>query len=256
MDAIPIRGLLVLTFLLALVSVEAGYWLGKWRSRGDHELEGTASSTVASTLGLLAFTLAFTFAMAAARYDTRKELVLAEANAIGTTYLRALLLPPPHASAVRDQLRQYVDARLAAATSPEQFAEARGRAEQLHGLLWREAVAAASVQDSERTSLFIASLNEVIDLHAKRLTALRNRVPNAIWVFLFLTAVLGMVSMGYHTGLIGSRRTAAVVFLTLAFSGALTLIADLDRPQQGLIRVSQQAMKDLQAGMQADAPAN
>ncbi len=217
-------------------------------------METTASATVGATLALLAFTLAFTFAMAASRYDTRKQLVLEEANAIGTTYLRALLLPTLQASEVRELLRRYVDARLEAAAQPGKRSEALARSEQLHELLWRQAVAAGSAQaDSVMTGLFIASLNDVIDLHAKRLAAWRNRIPPTIWLFLYLTAVLGMASMGYHTGLTGSRRTAAVIFLTLAFSGAMALIADLDRPQQGLIRVSQQAMQDLQASMRADA---
>lgn len=254
LEAIPIPGLLVLTVLLTLAAVEAGYWLGKWRRRREHELETTASATVGATLALLAFTLAFTFAMAASRYDTRKQLVLEEANAIGTTYLRALLLPTLQASEVRELLRRYVDARLEAAAQPGKRSEALARSEQLHELLWRQAVAAGSAQaDSVMTGLFIASLNDVIDLHAKRLAAWRNRIPPTIWLFLYLTAVLGMASMGYHTGLTGSRRTAAVIFLTLAFSGAMALIADLDRPQQGLIRVSQQAMQDLQASMRADA---
>jgi hypothetical protein len=89
LDAIPIPALLLLTFLLTLAAVEAGYWLGKWRLRRDHEHDATAGATVGITLGLLAFTLAFTFSMAADRFDARRVAVLEEANAIGTTYLRA-----------------------------------------------------------------------------------------------------------------------------------------------------------------------
>jgi hypothetical protein len=105
------------------------------------------------------------------------------------------------------------------------------------------------------TGLFIASLNEVIDLHTKRLASWRNRIPGTIWAYLFLTAAVGMASMGYHAGLSGSRRTIAVIFLTLAFSCALTLVADLDRPREGFLQVSQQAMEDLQASMQRDTEA-
>ena len=253
MDALSIPGLLIVSVLLTLAAVEAGYWLGKWRLKREHENDETASATVGITLGLLAFTLAFTFSFAADRFDNRKGLVLEEANAIGTTYLRALLVPAPASSEVRALLRQYVDTRLEATTHPEKLAEMNARSQELHRLLWQHAVAAAAAQDSERTSLFISSLNDVIDLHAKRLTAVRNRVPEAIWIFLFLTAVLGMASMGYHTGLSGSRRTVAVIFLTLAFSGSLTLIADLDRPGEGLLQTSQRAMEDLQQSMRADA---
>ncbi len=244
---------MVLTVGLTLAAVEAGYLLGRWRHRRAHEQEVTASATGVATLGLLAFTLALTFTMAAARYDTRRELVVEEANAIGTTYLRALLLPAAQAAETRNLLRRYVDARLEAATVGKQ-AEGVARSERLHALLWRQAVAAGAAQaDSVTTGLFIASLNDVIDLHTKRLAAWRNRIPGVIWVFLFVTTVLGMASMGYHAGLTGSRRTLAVIFLALAFSSALALIEDLDRPREGFLIVSQQAMQDLQATMQADA---
>jgi hypothetical protein len=167
------------------------------------------------------------------------------------------MLPAPAASEVRRLLRQYVDTRLEVAARPETLAEGTARSEELQNRLWQQAVGAAALQaDSVMTGLFITSLNELIDVHAKRLTAVRNRIPDVIWIFLFLTAVLGMASMGYHTGLTGSRRTVAVIFLTLAFSGAMTLIADLDRPREGLLQVSQQPMLDLQASMRADAQGN
>ena len=244
---------MVLTLGLTLAAVEAGYLLGRWRLRRDHEQEGTAGATGGATLGLLAFVLALTFAMAAGRYDTRKELVIEEANAIGTTYLRALLLPAAQAAETRDLLRRYVDARLEAAASGN-VAEGIARSERLHELLWRQAVTAGAAQaDSVTTGLFIASLNDVIDLHAKRLAAWRNRIPGVVWVFLFVTTVLGMASMGYHAALSESRRTVAVIFLALAFSCALTLVADLDRPREGFLIVSQQAMQDLQDSMRGDA---
>ena len=173
---------------------------------------------------------------------------------IGTTYLRALMLPPAQAEGVRDLLRRYVDARLEAASDPARLAEGVAHSERLHELLWRQAVAAGAAQaDSVTTGLFIASLNDVIDLHTKRLTAWRNRIPDTIWLFLYATAVLGMASMGYQAGLTGSKRSVAVIFLALAFAGAMTLVADLDRPREGFLQVSQQAMQDLQTSMRADA---
>jgi len=90
----------------------------------------------------------------------------------------------------------------------------------------------------------------VIDLHAKRLAlGVRNRIPNPIWVALYFMAVLGTAAMGYHAGLAGSGRSLAIVALVLAFSAVITLIADLDRPQAGLLRVSQQTMVNLQETM-------
>ena len=98
--------------------------------------------------------------------------------------------------------------------------------------------------------LFIWSLNEVIDLHAKRLTlGPRTRLPGSIWSTLYFVAVLGMSLIGYHAGLAGSCRSLAILALVLAFSAVLTLIADIDRPQEGLLRVSPQPLMDLQKSL-------
>jgi len=101
------------------------------------------------------------------------------------------------------------------------------------------------------TSLFVQSLNQVIDLHAQRVQAgVRSRVPGVIWIVLYLLAVLTMLMMGYQTGLAGARRSLAVIGLVLGFSSVLFLIADLDRPGQGMLSTSQEAMIDLRRSMQ------
>src|SRR5262245_48712675 len=97
-DLLPIPVLFPLHILLALVAVEAGRWLGKRARSGGTEPEGPVSASVTATLGLLAFVLAFTFAMAASRFDTRRQMVIEDANAIGTLYLRTSLLAEPGAS--------------------------------------------------------------------------------------------------------------------------------------------------------------
>ena len=101
------------------------------------------------------------------------------------------------------------------------------------------------------TALFVQSLNEVIDLHATRIMAgLRSRVPGVIWIVLYLLGFLSMVILGYHAGLANSKRPVAAVALILGFSLVLVLIADLDRPGQGMLKVSQQSMIDLRESMQ------
>jgi uncharacterized membrane protein len=98
----------------------------------------------------------------------------------------------------------------------------------------------------------VQSLNEVIDVHAKRLLAgVRSRVPAVIWIVLYLLVLIAMLMMGYHSGLLNSRRSIAVVALIVGFSSVLFLIADLDRPVQGTLQVSQQAMIDLRRSMTA-----
>ena len=100
--------------------------------------------------------------------------------------------------------------------------------------------------------LFVESLNEVIDLHAKRVTAgLRNRIPGTIWAVLFTIAVLSLGAMGYHSGLVGTDRSLAVIAVAFAFSAVIALVVDLDRPQEGTLRVSQQALIDVRQSMTA-----
>ena len=111
LDALPLWGLFLATLLLVLLSVEAGYRLGISRRRSTEEKEAPVGAMVGATLGLLAFMLAFTFGLAAARFDTRRQVLLDEANALGTTYLRAGMLPDRR-DAIRTFLRDYVETLL------------------------------------------------------------------------------------------------------------------------------------------------
>ncbi|HEX6648242.1 MAG TPA: hypothetical protein VF075_01840 [Pyrinomonadaceae bacterium] len=250
LDLLPLWAILPITVVLGLVSLEMGYRIATYRLRGSEgEKESPVNGMVGATLSLLAFMLAFTFGLAGSRYEDRRQVVLSEANAIGTTYLRAAMLPEPMRTETRNLLREYVDVRLEA-VQPDKVDQAILKSEELHNRLWAEAVAAAEKDRTPITALFVQSLNEVIDLHAKRLMAgLRSRVPGEIWVVLFLLVILAMVMMGYHFGLADSRRSVAVVALVLGFSLVLFLIADLDRPGQGMLQVSQQSMIDLRHSM-------
>jgi len=253
LDVIPLWGFLIAAIAVALLSLEIGYRLGKWRhARTADEKDAPVGAMVASVLALLAFMLAFTFGLAASRFDARRQVVLEEANAIGTTYLRTHLLPEPERTETARLLREYVDVRVNA--TQERIPEAIARSEELHQLLWsRATTAAAKNPGSIMTGLFIQSLNEVIDLHAKRLlVALRSRIALAIWFTLFALGFLGMLSTGYQAGLSATRRSPEMLILALAFAGVLFLVVDLDRGHEGLLRVSQQAMIDLQRTMHTD----
>jgi hypothetical protein len=255
LDALPLWSLFLAILLLVLLAVEGGYRLGIYRrSRSEEEKEAPVGAMVGATLGLLAFLLAFTFGLAATRFDTRRQVLLDEANAIGTAYLRAEMLPERRAE-IRLLLRAYVEARLEAVQSGNVTAGIR-RSEHLHTQLWAQAVAMGEHHPTSIVvGLFVQSLNEVIDLHAKRVTAgLRNRIPGAIWVALFAVAVLSLAAMGYHAGLSHTSRSLAALAVAVAFSVVIGLIADLDRPQEGVLRVSQQALLDLRQSMQGPRP--
>ena len=250
LDFLPLWSILPLTVAVALLSVELGYRLASYRQlHSQEEKESPVSGMVGATLGLLAFMLAFTFGLAGSRHEDRRQVLLSEVNAIGTTYLRAAMLPEPMRTESQNLLREYVDVRLEA-VQPGKLDQALRKSEELHKRLWTQAVAATEKDRSDITGLFVSSLNEVIDLHAKRVMAgLRSRVPAVIWIVLFVLAILAMVIMGYHSGLAHSRRSIAVIALVIGFSSVLYLIADLDRPGEGSLRVSQQSMIDLRQSM-------
>ena len=132
LDLLPIWGVFLATMAVVLLAVEGGFRLGQYRRRrSEQEDRPPVGEMVAATLALLAFMLAFTFGLAASRFDVRRGLVIDEANAIGTTYLRAGLLPEPHRSDVRSLLREYVDVRLEA-VQPGKLSRSIGRSEELH----------------------------------------------------------------------------------------------------------------------------
>ena len=254
-DALPLWALFISILLVVLLSVECGYRLGKYRrGRQEQEKEAPVGTIVGATLGLLAFILAFTFGLAAARFDTRRQVLLDEANAIGTTYLRAGMLPE-RGEEVRRLLRDYVSARLEAVRSGN-IAEGIRRSENIQQRVWTEAEDVAQKNpNSIIVGLFVQSLNETINLHAKRVQAgVRSRIPGAIWVGLFAVAVLSLAAMGYLEGLSGTRRSLAILAVAIAFSVVIELIADLDRPQEGVLRVSQQALLDVQRSMNTPSP--
>jgi hypothetical protein len=254
-DALPLWALFTVILFIILLSVECGYQLGKYRrARHEQEKQAPVGTMVGATLGLLAFILAFTFGLAAARFDARRQVLLDEANAIGTTYLRAGMLPD-QGEKIRALLRDYVATRLDAVRSGK-TAEGIQRSENIQQQVWSEAETVAEKNpNSIVVGLFVQSLNEMIDLHAKRVQAgVRSRIPGAIWIALFAVATLSLTAMGYHAGLAGTGRSLAVVAVAVAFSVVIELIADLDRPQEGVLRVSQQALMDVQRSMNAPGP--
>ena len=254
-DALPLWALFIVILLVVLLSVECGYRLGKYRrSRHEQEKEAPLGTMVGATLGLLAFILAFTFGLAAARFDARRQALLDEANAIGTTYLRAGMLPE-RGEEVRRLLRDYVAARLEAIQLGK-LAEGIRRSENVQQQVWTEAETVGQKNpNSIVVGLFVQSLNQMIDLHAARMQAgLRSRIPGAICLGLFAVASLSLATMGYHAGLSGTRRSLAIVAVAVTFAVVIELIADLDRPQEGVPRVSQQALLDVQRSMNSPSP--
>jgi len=228
-----------------LAAIEIGRWLGV--HIGDQD-DDNVSTLEAAAIGLLALMVGFTFAMSLSRFEARRDAILAEANAIGTTALRARLLPEPHRKEVLELLRNYVKVRLELTqhpTTPADLAAAIEKSNVLQEKLWQQAEAMLAIdKDVVPTGLFIQTLNEMIDDQAKRLAALRNRVPNVVQLALFAVAIIASGFAGYATGVNKRRSRFPVYIMGLLVGGVILLILDLDRPGAGFIEVSQQPMID------------
>jgi hypothetical protein len=200
---------------------------------------------VGSLLALLAFLLAITMGMASERFDTRRALVLEESNAIGTTYLRAGFLPAPYADESRALLREYVPLRINT-NDHQKLAANFARSEEIHAQLWAIAEPIARDQSTDVLATYIESLNETIDLHATRTTAIiYARVPETIVYLLIGGAALTLGMVGYSAGLTRRRGLLSALVLVLVLAAVLTLVIDLDRSRDGFLQVSQQPMIDL-----------
>jgi hypothetical protein len=251
LDPIPIVGV----FLL-IATFEVGYRVGRWRQeRTPDEKDGPTNMLVGSLLALMAFLLAVTMGMASDRFDTRRGLVLEEANAIGTTYLRAGYLPQPYAADSQELLRQYVPLRINA-PDRKQLAANFERSTEIQAELWAMAEELArDTPDSVVLGLYIDSLNRTIDLHATRATAIiYARVPETVLILLIIGAALTLGMVGYSAGLTRRRSLPGAVVLVVVLAAVLTLVVDLDRPREGFLQVSQQPLLDLQEQIGSPSP--
>src|SRR6478752_6540479 len=241
---------LAVTFIIGLAAIlvvsEFGWQLGIRNNTGS---VGSNFSTLESAiLGLLALMLAFTFSMALTRFEARREAVLNEANAIGTTALRARLLPEPHRTESLKLLREYAQIRIDYIPTGKSFAELPtliDRSNNIQEALWQQ-VKALSAKDNNMvpTGLFIQALNEMIDDQGKRLSALRNYIPGVVLLSLFGIAAVACGFAGYASGL-DPLRTRVPVFITaFLVCSVIFVVLDLDRPNAGFITISQQPMMD------------
>jgi hypothetical protein len=189
-----------------------------------------------AVLTLLALIVGFSFSMAVSRYDQRKDYEEAEANAIGTEYLRADLLPAEIAPQVRNLIREWLDRRIAfyEREGERRVGEARAEMETLQGRLWSSILPAASAYPTPVTALAVAGMNDMLNAQARTQGAWWNRIPAAAWGLMGFIAVACNLLLGYS-----ERRRGALLLLVvpIVVSISVLLIADIDSPQGGIIRV-------------------
>jgi hypothetical protein len=258
LDRFPIWAVYVGTVAVVLVAAEIGFRIGTWlqRREPDSGKAPVAGTVVGGMLGLMAFLLAFSIGIVINQHNGRKAMVVTEANAVGTAYLRAGFLGEPDRTSSRDLLREYVEVRLAAAADPEALLEsAMTRSEEIHGELWsivEEQVRQG--QESDVMALFVESINEVIDVHSLRLAAVDLRLPRLLGVVTYAATLLSFLLVGVANSADGKRDPLAILLFALAYVAVLIILVDLDRPQQGLITVSQTALSDLLRQMTTPVP--
>ena len=251
-------GVLGVLFLGMVAMQIAGhhYALGRRENDPVAGSEGTAAveTAIYALLGLL---IAFTFGGAEDRLSARRQLIVEEVNAVGTAYARLDLLQPDDEMILRDEVRAYVDARLAFYDKLLDFAAARGerqRADQIQQQIWSDAVAgSAKVGDSRAALLVLQSLNQMFDVATARYAALRTHVPAAIFVLLLVLALL----CGFFAGIGMARRRGHPSYLhMLMFAGVIAVTAyvilNLEFPRVGFVRLHglDQFLREARASMQ------
>lgn len=233
----------ILSFVLLWLAAEAGDVLRKRAGTLAEDQRENFGIVLSATLTLLGLLIGFTFSMAISRYDLRKNYEEAEANAIGTEFIRADLLPSADGARVRDLLRKYLDQRVAfyTARDPNEIARIDAATTELQNQLWA-AVLPASSQPTPVNALAVSGMNDVLNSQGYTQSAWWNRIPIAAWLLMVTIGLCCNLLIGY-----GARRTNwfILVIVPIAVSIAFLLICDIDSPRGGAIRVAPKDLRSL-----------
>jgi len=240
---------------LVLFSLAAGigYRMRFWRTREKDDGEDYAL-VVGGTLTLVGLIIAFTFSMAVGRYDQRKNYEEQEANAIGTEYARADLLPPEKAAQVRALLRRYLDQRIQwyTARDAERVRRIEAETSRLQAEMWTLVATHAATQQTPVAALVAAGMNGVLDAQGFTQSAWWNQIPAGAWALLIAIAVFCNLLIGFR---MHDKSLFFTLVMPLALAITLFLIADIDAPRNGAIRVHPQNLESVAASFAGQEPA-
>jgi hypothetical protein len=245
--------LLVLVVSLSILWIST--WGGAWFRARRRDQADASRDDLAFILGgaltLLGLIIGFTFSMAVGRYDQRKNYEEAEANAIGTEYVRTDLLPAADAARVRALLRDYLDQRILSYTTRNEPRRRQIDAQtaRLQTEMWAAVVAVAARQLTPVTSLYLAGMNDVLNSQGYTQAAFWNRIPTAAWGLMVTIAICCNFLFGYR--LRSKAGAKLLVVLPIVISIAFMLVADIDTPRHGIIRVSPQNLISLAESLRA-----
>jgi hypothetical protein len=237
--------------LLSLATFAGATVLTRWR-RLDPAIRSDFGTILATTLTLNGLIIGFTFSMAIGRYEQRKNNEEVEANAIGTEYLRADLMTTPDAAAkVRALLEEYVRQRVLyyLADDDNEMRQTMSRTSALQKGLWAAVRSSAAAQPTVISALAVAGMNDVLNSQGYTQASWWNRIPTSAWILMAAIAVISHVLVGYGTRNAKSEHLLLMV-LPLVVSISFLLIADIDSPRSGIIRVIPQNLMSLSQSMQ------
>lgn len=248
LDIFPIWLLYIIMVIVTLIAAEIGFRIGvRMQDRGSNPGDSRMTSTViGGMLGLVGFLLAFSISMAVGNHGERKSMVVTEANAIGVAWLRAGFLEEADTQALRQHLRDYAQLRLDAANQVISLPVALERSEDVHQQMWR--IIERNVQqgrDKDTMVSLIEAVNDVISTHSHRITAAAKRLPHVLGLVLILSTILSFSVVGVASSADRIRDTAAIFMFSLVFTAIFVILVDLDRPQEGMLTISQTAITDL-----------
>jgi hypothetical protein len=260
LSSLPILAIGFATFAVMLVAAAAGQLVRQLQARRarrvGHESEPSVAQEgylLGGVLGLLGLLLAFSFGMVLNRYESRRELVIQEANAIGTAYLRAQLLDEPHRKRLSKLLMSYTDNRIKLASADLERNPYLATNDRLLTEIWAAVRAARdSALTHGVTTALLITFNEVIDLDTERKVAWQLRVPSEVLLLLiaYLSVTAGVV--GHAVDGPRGRRAALVLFLLIGLS--IGVITDINRPMSGRSRESQEPMLMLLRSLKSQPP--
>jgi hypothetical protein len=235
-----------IVFLALCLGREIGHWLRRRRQQDGKVASKTDDGfTMTSVLGLLALLMGFTFSLSMQRYDQRRELVVKEANAIGTAWVWIQMLDADQRSALSAEFRRYVDTRVrfGLANTPSEESRLYRETEQRQQYVWdslRNSI--APIRNTPIGVSLVNALDTAMDLATDRMAGREARIPQRVLWLMLVYAMISAAMVGYEKGRYRSGTSMFFILLTLA----TVLILDLDRPRSGAVQVSQQAMLDVQ----------
>jgi hypothetical protein len=244
--------LLVALGLIAgvIAAHELGFWLGSQSGSADEPFDRHVALVRTSTAALVAFLIGFAFSGAASRFVERLDIIVKEANALGTAYLRADTVAEPQRRELKAALREYTADRvkLLSVEERDQIAPLLAKVNGLHQRMWKSAIEATH-DNAPLMAVVLPPINEVIDMHATHLAMARRHLPLPIMAVLLGTAAIGVGLMGFGNGRVGRRFSLLDSVYGVVLAAALWMTIDLDYPGFGIIRVSNRSVVETLASM-------